>query len=158
MPNESNHDMKIEPAIKTDHEVLLKVWETSVRQSHDFLSEQDIAALKPLILAHYFDAVDLRCVKDTAGNILGFCGVDDGNIEMLFIAPQNMGCGIGAALVTYAVKYQGATKVDVNEQNPQALGFYEHVGFKLVGRSPTDSQGKPFPLLHMALAQIDAFI
>ncbi|WP_353736292.1 hypothetical protein [Shewanella sp.] len=60
--------------------------------------------------------------------------------------------------MTYAVKYQGATKVDVNEQNPQALGFYEHVGFKLVGRSPTDSQGKPFPLLHMALVQVDAFI
>ncbi|AQS36561.1 Acetyltransferase (GNAT) domain [Shewanella psychrophila] len=150
--------MKIELVTNTDHEELLRVWEASVRQSHDFLSEQDIAALKPLILAHYFDAVDLRCVKDIAGNILGFCGVADGNIEMLFIAPDNMGSGVGTALVAYAVKYQGATKVDVNEQNPQALGFYQHIGFKRVGRSSTDSQGKPFPLLHMALGQVDAFI
>ena len=42
-------------------------------------------------------------------------------------------------------------KVDVNEQNPQALGFYQHYGFEVIDRSPLDGSGKPYPILHMAL-------
>ena len=38
---------------------------------------------------------------------------------------------------------------DVNEQNVQAVGFYRHMGFVVVGRSPTDDAGRPYPLLHM---------
>ena len=37
----------------------------------------------------------------------------------------------------------------VNEQNPQAIGFYLRMGFEMVGRSAVDSLGKPYPLLHM---------
>jgi putative acetyltransferase len=70
---------------------------------------------------------------------------------MLFISPDVRGKGIGALLAAYAIKSQGATKVDVNEQNEQALGFYLHIGFSITGRSPVDGQGKPYPLLHMAL-------
>ncbi|QFU25276.1 GNAT family N-acetyltransferase [Shewanella eurypsychrophilus] len=150
--------MIVESVTKTDYGELLTVWEASVRQSHDFLSEPDIERLRPLVLQYYFDAVDLRCTKDRAGSIQGFCGVAGGNIEMLFIAPESMGCGIGTALVAYAIKHQGATKVDVNEQNPKALAFYKHVGFCVIGRSELDSQGQPFPLLHMALDQVDTFI
>lgn len=43
----------------------------------------------------------------------------------------------------------GALAVDVNEQNEAALRFYVALGFAVVGRSPTDSGGRPFPLLHM---------
>ena len=39
--------------------------------------------------------------------------------------------------------------VDVNEQNDDAVGFYASLGFSVVGRSPTDGGGRPFPLLHM---------
>ena len=107
--------------------------------------------MKPLILEHYFDAVDLTCAKDQSGIILGFCGVHEGNIEMLFISPESRGCGVGAYLAENAIKHKGVTKVDVNEQNPQALGFYEHIGFKVIGRSPLDGQGNPYPVLHMKL-------
>ena len=144
--------MNIQKIEKIDHSTLIGIWEASVRATHDFLSENDIVELKPLILEHYFDAVDLRCAKDDGGEVLGFCGVAEGNIEMLFIAPEARGKGVGALLCNYAIKNQRATKVDVNEQNPQAIGFYQHMGFKIVGRSETDGQGKPFPLLHMVLA------
>jgi putative acetyltransferase len=43
----------------------------------------------------------------------------------------------------------GATKVDVNEQNDQAVGFYRHMGFEVTGRSAVDDLGQPFPVLHM---------
>ena len=143
--------MNIENVEKADHPRLLDIWEASVRASHDFLAEDDLQELKPLILEQYFDAVDLKCAKTARGKIVGFCGVHDGNIEMLFISPDARGKGIGAMLAAYAIKSQGATKVDVNEQNAQALGFYQHIGFSITGRSPLDGQGKPYPLLHMAL-------
>lgn len=143
--------MNIDIVEKADHLRLLDIWEASVRATHDFLAEEDLQQLKPLILEQYFDAVDLRCAKNSNGEILGFCGVHDGTIEMLFVSPDARGKGIGALLTAYAIKYQRASKVDVNEQNEQAFGFYQHIGFKVIGRSPVDGQGKPYPLLHMAL-------
>ncbi|MFA0812746.1 acetyltransferase [Microbulbifer epialgicus] len=146
--------MKIEATSKSDHPTLIKIWEASVRATHDFLQEEDIVNLKPLILEQYFDSVDLMCAKDEDGKIIGFCGVLDGNIEMLFISPESRGSGVGTLLTQYAIENLGAMKVDVNEQNRQALGFYEHLGFIVVGRSPLDGQGKPYPLLHMELDKI----
>ena len=129
------------------------MWETSVRATHTFLTEDDIQFFKPLILNDFLDAVNLRCVKNDEGRILGFVGVAGGNIEMLFLDPGNRGKGIGRLLVQYAIDEMGAKKVDVNEQNPDAAGFYKHVGFEVINRSPLDSMGKPFPILHMALSE-----
>jgi putative acetyltransferase len=143
--------MNIEIVEKAEHLKLIEIWEASVRATHDFLAEDDLQELKPLILEQYFDAVDLRCVRNGNGEIQGFCGVHEGNIEMLFISPDARGQGIGARLASNAINQQGALKVDVNEQNNQALGFYQHIGFKVTGRSPVDGQGKAYPLLHMAL-------
>ena len=143
--------MNIETVEKADYLKLIEIWESSVRATHDFLVEEDLQALKPLILEQYFDAVELRCAKDAQGEILGFCGVHGGNIEMLFISPDARGKGIGTMLTANAIHELGASKVDVNEQNEQALGFYLHIGFKVIGQSPVDGQGKPYPLLHMAL-------
>ena len=143
--------MKVEIVEKANYLRLLEIWEASVRATHDFLLEEDLQELKPLILEQYFDAVDLICAKNGDGEILGFCGLGDGSIEMLFISPDFRGKGVGTLLATYAIKSLGATKVDVNEQNGQALGFYQHIGFAVIGRSPVDGQGKPYPLLHMAL-------
>lgn len=143
--------MSIEVVEKADHLKLLAIWEASVRATQDFLAEDDLQELKPLILEQYFDAVDLRCAKNGNGEIQGFCGVHDGNIKMLFISPDARGKGIGAMLASNAINEQGASKVDVHEQNEQALGFYERIGFKVTGRSPVDGLGKAYPLLHMML-------
>ena len=39
----------------------------------------------------------------------------------------------------------------VNEQNPQAVGFYEHMGFETYQRTDHDEEGNPYPLLYMKL-------
>lgn len=143
--------MQIESAGKAEHQQLIEIWEASVRATHDFLAERDLVELKPLILEQYFMAVDLSVARNGEGNILGFCGVSDGHIEMLFVAPAARGTGVGTSLARHAISAQGAIRVDVNEQNEQALGFYEHLGFAVIGRSPLDGQGKPYPLLHMRL-------
>ncbi|WP_279473761.1 GNAT family N-acetyltransferase [Aeromonas caviae] len=144
--------MKIDAAQKCDHPTLITIWEASVRASHHFLQEADIAALRPLILEHYFDAVTLNCARVDNGEIVGFIGVAEGNIEMLFVAPAGMGQGVGCQLVAHAIANLGARRVDVNEQNEPALGFYRHLGFEVVGRSALDGQGKPYPLLHLSLS------
>lgn len=143
--------MKIEQPGKHEHRRLVDVWEASVRATHDFLDEQDLIALKPLILEQYLDAVELKCARSEDGTIIGFSGVHNGNLEMLFVAPQARGTGVGSRLISDAIDQQGVTKVDVNEQNEQALAFYQHIGFQVTGRSPLDGQGKPYPILHMSL-------
>ena len=113
--------------------------------------EEDIEYLKPLIINRYFDAVSLSCLRNSAGKIVGFLGVSDDNIEMLFVGSEYRGRSVGKRLLRHAVDNLAARKVDVNEQNEQAVGFYKHLGFDVVGRSPLDGQGRPFPLLHMEL-------
>ncbi|QGY40124.1 acetyltransferase [Pseudodesulfovibrio cashew] len=147
--------MQILPASKNDYPEILDVWEASVRATHDFLTEEAILYFKPLILNTFLDAVELLCARDERGAILGFMGVAEESIEMLFIAPDSRGTGIGKALLSYGIEELKATRVDVNEQNPQALEFYEHMGFEVVGRSERDGMGKPYPLLHMKLRDND---
>ncbi len=142
--------MPIEPATPTDFPEIVDVWEASVRATHDFLGETDIQYLKPLILNEYLKAVELFCVRGD-GKILGFLGLSPDKIEMLFVHPDARGKGIGKRFIQFAIREKGIEKVDVNEQNPQAVGFYEQMGFEVVSRSPLDPQGKPFPILSMEL-------
>lgn len=141
----------IEKIKKEEYQEVVNIWEASVRATHHFLKEADIEYFRPLILNTYLDAVDLRCVRNGEGRIIGFSGVSDSNLEMLFIAPTARGKGIGKALLEHSIKEQKVTKVDVNEDNQQAVGFYEKFGFKTYGRSELDSSGKPYPTLLMKL-------
>ena len=70
----------------------------------------------------------------------------------LFLAPEHRGLGGGRLLIEYARALRGELTLNVNEQNDAARAFYEAMGFVVVGRSPLDSAGRPFPLLHMRLA------
>lgn len=135
---------------KQDYQELIEVWEASVRATHDFLPESRILELKPLILDQYFDAVQLCGVREE-GRVLGFLGIHETDIEMLFIHPESRGKGVGKTLLLQAVNALRCTKVDVNEQNQQAVDFYLYMGFQIVGRSPLDGQGEPYPLLHLEL-------
>lgn len=143
--------LKIDKVEKTEYKEVVNVWEASVRATHHFLKEVDIEYFKPLILNMYLDAVELRCIKNYENNIVGFMGVAEGNLEMLFIHPEYRGKKIGQTLLNYSIEKLNVTKVDVNEQNEQALGFYKKNGFEVIGRSELDSSGKPYPILHMKL-------
>ncbi|MGF1751724.1 GNAT family N-acetyltransferase [Vibrio cionasavignyae] len=143
--------MIVENVLPENYAEMLNVWENSVRATHNFITEEDIEFFKPIIIEQAFPAVTLRCVKDESGSIQGFVGVHGSKIEMLFILNKARGQGVGKALLQHAIEQLGATKVEVNEQNPQAVGFYDHMGFRVVSRSPLDDMGKPFPILHMTL-------
>ncbi len=146
---------KIFPATPANYAELVEVWEASVRATHDFLTDADIRFLKTLMAKDFLPMVSIAYVPDEQGAIAGFVGVADKKVEMLFIKPQSRGQGVGKTLLRYAVCELKADCVDVNEQNPSALGFYLKQGFEVIGRSSVDGMGKPFPLLHMKLANAD---
>ncbi|MEJ5106914.1 GNAT family N-acetyltransferase [Chryseobacterium sp. MYb328] len=134
---------------KTDYPQLMKIWESSVLNTHDFLKEEDFNYYKKEIPG-YFEYVTLLGFEE-GGTLTGFMGIANGNLEMLFIHNDYRGKGIGKKLIQYGIDHLKVTKVDVNEQNEQAVGFYQHIGFQVLERSELDSQGKEYPILHMGL-------
>ncbi|MGN0871535.1 MAG: GNAT family N-acetyltransferase [Victivallales bacterium] len=131
---------------------LLTVWEDSVRSSHEFLSEQDIENLKPMVLSALRAVPQLFCLfREKDHGVIGFMGVDGGMLEMLFLASAWRGRGYGKKMICYAIGKLKISRVDVNEQNHQARKFYERAGFSVYARSELDGQGNPFPVLHMKL-------
>lgn len=133
-----------------EYPALVELWEASVRATHHFLSEADIAAIRADVPAA-FAGVSLYCLGRAAGETAGFFGVAGNRLEMLFLHPRWFGTGAGKRLLRYAVDVLHITEVDVNEENEHALGFYRHFGFEVAGRSERDSAGRPFPLLHLVL-------
>lgn len=144
----------IQPIANRDAQALARlitIWEASVRETHTFLTEADIAALKPEVHSALLGVPALHGAYQE-GVLQGFVGTAGDMIEMLFVDAALRGAGIGKQLLAYATGALGAKRVDVNEQNAQGVGFYQHMGFAVAGRSETDGQGRPFPLLHLRLA------
>ncbi|EMI5492049.1 GNAT family N-acetyltransferase [Providencia stuartii] len=142
--------MKILPAIPSQYHEIIDVWESSVRATHDFLPEKILQQLKVAILEQYLPHLTVYVALNN-NRIDGFLGVDGNKLEMLFISQANRGKGTGKQLLNFAIKELGITEVDVNEQNPQAVGFYQYMGFKQFARSEKDGEGNPFPILHLRL-------
>lgn len=143
--------MHVRPARAVDREGLLELWERSVRATHDFLADSDVVALRPIVARELAgSSVEWWVLAADDDAPIGFLGYTPDTIEGLFIDPERRGQGAGKLLVAHAQGLSGgALAVDVNEQNPAARGFYEALGFSVVGRSATDADGRPFPILHM---------
>ncbi|RQR67746.1 GNAT family N-acetyltransferase [Burkholderia sp. Bp9126] len=133
-----------------DNPVLLDIWHRAVKASHAFLGEQDIAGLYPQVRDLYLPSVAIWVAETGDGRIAGFIGTNDAQIEMLFVDPDRFGQRVGTRLLDHVRVQHPHPTVDVNEQNPGAHAFYRRYGFRDIGRSETDSAGRPFPLIHMA--------
>ncbi len=139
----------ITPATTDDLETLIDLWERSARATHNFLSEDDIAFYRERILSDYFNQVELWIYQEQRV-VKGFIGIGE-MIEMLFVDPRCFRQGIGTALLDFAVTVKGMRQVDVNEQNQSAQLFYKSKGFVKVGCSEIDGDGRPYPIIHLAL-------
>lgn len=137
----------IRKASPADFPALTGIWSRSVKATHDFLPEADFLTIQRALAELYFPAVELW-LAEMAGEPVGFMGMADGKVEMLFVEPEVFGKGAGKMLFDHALA-RGATLVDVNEQNPRAVAFYLRQGFEVMARSPVDATGKPFPILHL---------
>jgi putative acetyltransferase len=140
--------MTIRKAVADDHDLLVDIWLRSVKATHAFLMEQDIHALLPEVRNVALAKLELW-VLCSGERAIGFLGLSGSKVEALFLVPESLRRGGGRMLLDHARRLKGALTVDVNEQNAEAVRFYEACGFTVTGRSPVDSSGRPFPLLHM---------
>lgn len=130
-------------------ENLLDVWENSVKATHLFLSDDEINNIRQYVPQALKGVPVLVIAENENGNLVGFMGIADKMLEMLFILNECRGQGIGKRLLQYGIENYLINELAVNEQNPLAKGFYEHLGFEVYKRTETDEQGNPYPLLYM---------
>ena len=151
-PHENAAELRIRPSQgPTDYAPLAAIWRSAVTATHDFLAETDREEIESTLESDDFPAVWL-VVAEVDGRQVGFSGVLNGNLEMLFVDAGRRCVGIGTKLLTHAIEDHEVRTVDVNEQNAQAVEFYMRRGLQVVGRSETDDAGRPYPLLHLSLS------
>ncbi len=130
---------------------LLSVWEASVRATHLFLSDAEVKAIKKYVPQAMQNVAHLVVAKNDRGEPIAFMGTEHERLEMLFLSPAERGRGLGKRLLQYGIEHYVVREVTVNEQNPQAVGFYRHMGFETYQRTDHDEEGNPYPLLYMRL-------
>ena len=125
------------------------IWEDSVRATHLFLSEAEIQEIKAYVPQALTGVSHLLVAERAQGQPVAFMGIEGPRLEMLFLSPAERGAGLGRQLLEYGIRHYDLRELTVNEQNPQAVGFYQHMGFETYRRTDCDEQGGPYPLLYM---------
>ncbi len=143
------HIYQVENRTQSLIDQLVVVWEGSVRATHLFLSDKEVLDIKEYVPQALAGVQYLYVAENDEGVPLGFMGIQDRKLEMLFIDASQRGTGVGKQLLNLWLEKHKVNELAVNEQNPQAVGFYEHLGFEIVDRSELDEQGNPYPILIM---------
>jgi putative acetyltransferase len=131
-----------------DRDLLVSIWRSSVADTHSFVTRADLSAID-VEVQQFLPTTPAWLALDQTGRPIAFMVLTEGTLEALFVVGDQQGRGVGRALIEHAMRQSPTLATVVNEQNAGALGFYRHVGFKVVGRSATDEQGRPYPILHM---------
>lgn len=90
-------------------------------------------------------AAEIYVIRDSGNGFAAFAGIGADRLEMLFVAPSARGKGLGRELVEHVAVHCGVRRVDVNEQNAQAAGFYARMGFRVVSRERPGPVGSSLP-------------
>lgn len=130
-------------------EQLLKIWETSVKSTHLFLSDKEIENIKQYVPQALNNVETLIIIVNDYNKPIAFMGIDNSKLEMLFIDKIEQKQGIGTKLIQYGFEHYSINNLCVNEQNPIARKFYENNEFYVYDRSELDEQGNPYPILFM---------
>lgn len=146
-------EARIRKAEVCEYPALAALWRRSVQATHDFLDPADLEQIYRQMTGVYLPGVRevwlIETDSDAGRRTGGFMGCNGAQIEMLFVEPELFGQGLGSALLRHARARCGTVTLDVNEQNSRALAFYQRQGFVITGRSPLDTGGRPYPLLHL---------
>ncbi|EIV2085349.1 TPA: acetyltransferase [Klebsiella aerogenes] len=140
--------IKIRMSRPSEAEDIIQIWKSSVDATHDFLTTHDRQEIEKEVVG-FFSETPVWVATNDEDLPLGFMFLHDGHLEALFVDAAARGLGVGNQLISHALALHPDLSVDVNEQNQQAVGFYQHLGFQVSGRSGQDSQGRPYPLLHL---------
>lgn len=143
--------IEFKKATQKEHEQIMQIWVKSVRATHHFLSEEDLLSITQKLRDLYLNQIEDLWLIMNDNQPKGFLGMDENKVEMLFVHPDAMGKGLGRAALDFARARHNDLLVDVNEQNEAGVSFYQYYGFEVIGRSQTDGEGMPYPILHLKM-------
>jgi putative acetyltransferase len=143
--------MKVRRGTPADVPRALEIWRSAVDATHPFLSAADRVEIDQIVAEEFLPNAQLWVATDEAGSPMGFMAMEGAAIDALFVDAAVHGQGYGTLLVNHARSLEQALTVDANEQATNAVAFYLSRGFRVVGRSDTDGEGRPYPLVHLAL-------
>ncbi|HBR5334207.1 TPA: acetyltransferase [Klebsiella pneumoniae] len=131
---------------------LTAIWCRSVDATHDFLTKAYRKELEEMVRA-FLPEAPLWVAVSTEDQPIAFMLLTGDHMDALFVDPDVRGCGVGKLLIEHALALTPKLTTNVNEQNEQAVGFYQKMGFRVTGRSETDDLGQPYPLLNLMYEQ-----
>ncbi|HCM8160778.1 TPA: acetyltransferase [Klebsiella pneumoniae] len=131
---------------------LTAIWCRSVDATHDFLTKAYRKELEEMVRA-FLPEAPLWVAVNTEDQPIAFMLLTGDHMDALFVDPDVRDCGVGKLLIEHALSLTPKLTTNVNEQNEQAVGFYQKMGFRVTGRSETDDLGQPYPLLNLMYEQ-----
>lgn len=113
-------------------QILLKVWEKSVRATHLFLSNDEIKNIKQYVPQALNEVSHLIIIENKKRNPVGFMRIENESLEMLFITPEEREKGFEKQLIQYGIEHYAVKRLAVNEQNPKRKDFMNIWAFKFI--------------------------
>ena len=141
--------MIVRPGTPADVPRALVIWRAAVDATHGFLTPADRAEIDGMVATDFLPNAPLWVAEDDNGAVQGFLVMDGDMVDALFVDPSVHGRGIGTCLLAKALELAPGARVDASEQADNALPFYLARGFVITGRSETDPQGRPYPMIHL---------
>jgi GNAT superfamily N-acetyltransferase len=96
-------------------------------------------------------------VAEADGAVAGYATLmvdgERAELDELWVAPAWIGKGVGAQLFRFAsarAAAHGARRLEW-ESDPNAVGFYERMGARVVGESPPSEWGRALPVMRIDL-------
>ncbi|MFG1342807.1 GNAT family N-acetyltransferase [Xanthobacter autotrophicus] len=134
------------PALPTHRPAMAQLWVESWVKT---LPEIDFEARRPWLESHLDDLAAggalIRVALDGEGAVAGFVVIHPGTgyLDQLAVAPRVWGQGAAEALMDEARRISPAlVALDVNQDNPRAVRFYEKMGLTIVAEGENPMSGR----------------
>ncbi|WP_127091197.1 GNAT family N-acetyltransferase [Aquabacter cavernae] len=88
---------------------------------------------------------EVHVAQANGGEVAGFVAIHPGTgyLDQLAVAPAFWGKGAAEALMdTAKARASGGIQLDVNQDNPRAIAFYERLGLKIVAAATNPASGR----------------
>lgn len=102
---------------------LVEVWQRSVQATRLFLSAPEIAAIRTYAPQALCGVEHLIVAQDESGTPVGFMGVQENRLEMLFLDPEARGQGLGARLLCLGMEQYGVSELNRERAEPGGSRF-----------------------------------
>jgi len=138
-PGRAPVNLQLRAAVVADCDALAGVWHAAWHDAHAPLVSR---ALLPHRARPYFEALARKqyaaiTVAEQAGQISGFVGIDDDELELLFVSAAARGSGVADALIQHGerqlARHHAQGYLVVVEGNARARRFYERHGWHDAG-------------------------